>query len=88
MKKIIRSCEISICFNTDEILQPVHILQVNKPASIPVHPCGRYRHNTVVFILAKVGHADDDNGENYGDNNHDHDECFGQPQHCAVHNCG
>ena len=28
--------------------------QVNKPASIPVHPCGRYRHNTVVFILAKV----------------------------------
>lgn len=26
---------------------------VNKPASIPVHPCGRYRHNTVVFILAK-----------------------------------
>ena len=29
-------------------------IQVNKPASIPVHPCGRYRHNTVVFILAKV----------------------------------
>ncbi|KAF2359490.1 Pseudouridine synthase RluC/RluD [Trinorchestia longiramus] len=26
---------------------------VDKPASIPVHPCGRYRHNTVVFILAK-----------------------------------
>ncbi|XP_066143649.1 pseudouridylate synthase RPUSD2-like isoform X1 [Euwallacea fornicatus] len=29
------------------------VLVVNKPASIPVHPCGRYRHNTVVFILAK-----------------------------------
>ncbi|EDW63295.2 pseudouridylate synthase RPUSD2 isoform X1 [Drosophila virilis] len=29
------------------------ILVVNKPASIPVHPCGRYRHNTVIFILAK-----------------------------------
>uniref|UniRef100_A0A1A9W0P6 Pseudouridine synthase RsuA/RluA-like domain-containing protein n=1 Tax=Glossina brevipalpis TaxID=37001 RepID=A0A1A9W0P6_9MUSC len=29
------------------------IVVVNKPASIPVHPCGRYRHNTVVFILAK-----------------------------------
>ncbi|XP_063708142.1 pseudouridylate synthase RPUSD2-like [Culicoides brevitarsis] len=26
---------------------------IDKPASIPVHPCGRYRHNTVVFILAK-----------------------------------
>ncbi|KAL1513461.1 hypothetical protein ABEB36_002869 [Hypothenemus hampei] len=29
------------------------VVVVNKPASIPVHPCGRYRHNTVVFILAK-----------------------------------
>ena len=26
---------------------------VDKPSSIPVHPCGRYRHNTVLFILAK-----------------------------------
>ena len=26
---------------------------VDKPPSIPVHPCGRYRHNTVTFILAK-----------------------------------
>ncbi|XP_044759669.1 RNA pseudouridylate synthase domain-containing protein 2-like [Coccinella septempunctata] len=29
------------------------LVVVNKPASIPVHPCGRYRHNTIVFILAK-----------------------------------
>eukprot|EP00088_Acartia_fossae_P033673 TRINITY_DN3449_c0_g1_i4.p1 TRINITY_DN3449_c0_g1~~TRINITY_DN3449_c0_g1_i4.p1 ORF type:complete len:635 (+),score=125.16 TRINITY_DN3449_c0_g1_i4:124-2028(+) len=28
-------------------------LVVDKPPSIPVHPCGRYRHNTVIFILAK-----------------------------------
>lgn len=28
-------------------------LVINKPSSIPVHPCGRYRHNTVAFILAK-----------------------------------
>lgn len=28
-------------------------LVVDKPASIPVHPCGRYRHNSVIFILAK-----------------------------------
>uniref|UniRef100_A0A182VU03 Pseudouridylate synthase RPUSD2 n=1 Tax=Anopheles minimus TaxID=112268 RepID=A0A182VU03_9DIPT len=26
---------------------------LDKPCSLPVHPCGRYRHNTVVFILAK-----------------------------------
>ena len=36
------------------ILREKYFLKVNKPASIPVHPCGRYRHNTVVFILAKV----------------------------------
>lgn len=29
------------------------IVVVNKPSSIPVHPCGRYRHNTAVYILAK-----------------------------------
>ncbi|XP_065570945.1 pseudouridylate synthase RPUSD2-like isoform X2 [Artemia franciscana] len=38
-------------------IQIVHMdddfVVVNKPPSIPVHPCGRYRHNTVVFILAK-----------------------------------
>ena len=26
---------------------------VDKPPSIPVHPCGRYRHNSIIFILAK-----------------------------------
>ncbi|XP_050327877.1 pseudouridylate synthase RPUSD2-like [Bactrocera neohumeralis] len=42
---------------TDQAITIVHmdedIVVINKPASIPVHPCGRYRHNTVVFILAK-----------------------------------
>ncbi|XP_041455643.1 RNA pseudouridylate synthase domain-containing protein 2-like [Lytechinus variegatus] len=28
-------------------------LVINKPSSIPVHPCGKYRHNTIVFILGK-----------------------------------
>ncbi|XP_064641365.1 pseudouridylate synthase RPUSD2-like [Lineus longissimus] len=27
------------------------IVVVNKPSSIPVHPCGSYRHNSVIFIL-------------------------------------
>ncbi|NXG50368.1 RUSD2 protein, partial [Psilopogon haemacephalus] len=40
--------------------QPVQILAedeevvvVDKPSSLPVHPCGRFRHNTVIFILGK-----------------------------------
>lgn len=40
--------------------QPLEILEdngevlvVDKPASMPVHPCGRFRHNTVIFILGK-----------------------------------
>ncbi|CAG9797024.1 unnamed protein product [Chironomus riparius] len=43
----VTSQPIAIVFMDDDIVV------VNKPASIPVHPCGRYRHNTVVFILAK-----------------------------------
>lgn len=26
---------------------------IDKPPSVPVHPCGRYRHNCLLFILAK-----------------------------------
>jgi len=33
--------------NSDELVV------INKPSSIPVHPCGRYRHNTIVFLLGK-----------------------------------
>ncbi|XP_020610181.1 RNA pseudouridylate synthase domain-containing protein 2-like isoform X1 [Orbicella faveolata] len=29
------------------------LVVLNKPSSIPVHPCGRYRHNTIVFLLGK-----------------------------------
>jgi 23S rRNA-/tRNA-specific pseudouridylate synthase len=29
------------------------ILAINKPASIPMHPCGSYRFNSLMFILAK-----------------------------------
>ncbi|XP_062863199.1 RNA pseudouridylate synthase domain-containing protein 2 [Trichomycterus rosablanca] len=29
------------------------VVVVDKPASLPVHPCGRYRHNTIIFILGK-----------------------------------
>ncbi|KAK3703969.1 hypothetical protein QZH41_009886, partial [Actinostola sp. cb2023] len=29
------------------------VVVINKPSSIAVHPCGRYRHNTIVFLLGK-----------------------------------
>ena len=29
------------------------IVVIDKPSSIPVHPCGRYRHNSISFILGK-----------------------------------
>ena len=29
------------------------LLVVNKPSTIPVHPCGRYRFNSLLYILAK-----------------------------------
>jgi len=42
---------------TDTRIQIIHedkdVVVVDKPSSIPVHPCGRYRHNSVIFILAK-----------------------------------
>ena len=36
---------IEIIEDTEELLV------VNKPASIPVHPCGRYRYNSITMIL-------------------------------------
>lgn len=36
----------------DVIHEDDSVLVVNKPATMPVHPCGRYRHNTVVGVLA------------------------------------
>ncbi|KAF6732866.1 RNA pseudouridylate synthase domain-containing protein 2 [Oryzias melastigma] len=37
----------------DVLVDDGQVLVVDKPASIPVHPCGRFRHNTVIFILGK-----------------------------------
>ncbi|XP_075469533.1 pseudouridylate synthase RPUSD2 [Ascaphus truei] len=38
---------LRILADTDEMVV------VDKPSSLPVHPCGRFRHNTVIFILGK-----------------------------------
>eukprot|EP00056_Hartaetosiga_gracilis_P013370 m.220787 g.220787 ORF g.220787 m.220787 type:complete len:447 (+) comp13835_c4_seq2:845-2185(+) len=40
----------------DVILEDDNYVVVNKPASIPVHPCGRYRHNTVLALLGHEQH--------------------------------
>jgi RluA family pseudouridine synthase len=39
--------EIKVVYKDDMVVA------IDKPGSIPVHPTGRYRHNTVMFILAK-----------------------------------
>lgn len=44
---LILCCFYRIVGETDDMLV------VDKPASIPVHPCGRFRMNTVMYILAK-----------------------------------
>ncbi|RUS72827.1 hypothetical protein EGW08_019420 [Elysia chlorotica] len=38
---------IEIIKDTEELVV------INKPSSIPCHPCGRYRFNSIVFILGK-----------------------------------
>ncbi|XP_009076429.1 PREDICTED: RNA pseudouridylate synthase domain-containing protein 2, partial [Acanthisitta chloris] len=35
------------------LAQDEEVVVVDKPSSLPVHPCGRFRHNTVIFILGK-----------------------------------
>lgn len=43
---------------TNKPIQIVHrqddLLVINKPGGIPVHPAGRYRHNTVIHVLRKT----------------------------------
>ncbi|GIY40518.1 RNA pseudouridylate synthase domain-containing protein 2 [Caerostris darwini] len=43
----VAAAPIKIIHNNDDFIV------VDKPPSIPVHPCGRYRHNCLLFILAK-----------------------------------
>lgn len=33
------------------LLDTPEVLVINKPSSIPVHPCGRYRYNSLTFLL-------------------------------------
>ncbi|XP_048340293.1 pseudouridylate synthase RPUSD2 [Sphaerodactylus townsendi] len=35
------------------LVENEEVVVVDKPSSLPVHPCGRFRHNTVIFILGK-----------------------------------
>jgi len=46
--------ELPITVEPIEILaETSELLVVNKPSSIPIHPCGRYHFNSVTYILAK-----------------------------------
>ncbi|XP_051477160.1 pseudouridylate synthase RPUSD2 [Apus apus] len=35
------------------LVENEEVVVVDKPSSLPVHPCGRFRHNSVIFILGK-----------------------------------
>lgn len=54
LANVVHRHEVPVTRDPIEILHmDQEVVVVNKPASLPVHPCGRYRHNTVVFLLAK-----------------------------------
>jgi RluA family pseudouridine synthase len=54
LANVVHRHEVPVVYGTIDILHiDKDIVVVNKPASIPVHPCGRYRHNTIIFLLAK-----------------------------------
>ncbi|XP_046874229.1 RNA pseudouridylate synthase domain-containing protein 2 isoform X1 [Hypomesus transpacificus] len=54
MKNTVHRHEPPVVGRPLEILEDNgEVLVVDKPASMPVHPCGRFRHNTVIFILGK-----------------------------------
>ena len=46
--------ELPVIHQPIEIIEDTpELLVVNKPSSLPIHPCGRYRYNTLIYILAK-----------------------------------
>lgn len=54
MANVVHRHEVPVTSDKIDIIHiDEDIVVINKPASIPVHPCGRYRHNTIVFLLAK-----------------------------------
>lgn len=54
LANVVHRHEVPVSSDTIDIIHiDKDIVVINKPASIPVHPCGRYRHNTIIFLLAK-----------------------------------
>ncbi|XP_026817361.1 RNA pseudouridylate synthase domain-containing protein 2-like isoform X1 [Rhopalosiphum maidis] len=54
LANVVHRHEVPVANGTIDVIHlDDDIVVVNKPSSIPVHPCGRYRHNTVIFVLAK-----------------------------------
>ena len=54
LANIVHRHEVPVTSDDIEIIHmDSDLVVVDKPPSIPVHPCGRYRHNTVAYILAK-----------------------------------
>lgn len=55
------------------VYEDCHLLVVDKPATIPIHPCGAYRHNSLLAILAHergkrgAGREGEERGERGGE---------------------
>ena len=44
---------LSSLYEVDEIIAETDdLVVINKPSSLPVHPCGAFRHNCIMFIMA------------------------------------
>ena len=46
--------EPDVCANISVIAEDDWLVAVDKPAPLPVHPCGRFNRNTLISILQKI----------------------------------
>ena len=54
LANVVHRHEVPVTSDRIQILHmDEHLVVIDKPPSIPVHPCGRYRYNTIAYILAK-----------------------------------
>ena len=54
LKEILQRHEIPVLADEIKIIfEDSDFLVVDKPCSLPMHPCGKYRYNSLSIILAK-----------------------------------
>lgn len=48
------TCEPNVAANIEILYEDACIVVVNKPAPLPMHPCGRFNRNSLAYILDQV----------------------------------